>query len=61
MKTVSVPCHIGVVNEACGFVGRSHPSHSFIAPHHTVYIVTVGFRVNWDEIVADERGSMFAR
>ena len=41
MKTVSPTCHRGVVNGACGFVGRPHPSHSFIAPHPTVYKIAL--------------------
>ena len=31
------PCHWGVVNGGCDFVGRPHISHSFTTPHPMVY------------------------
>ena len=63
MKTVSAPCHRGVVNGACGFMGRPHPSHSFIAPHPTGYETALSGTpkklISTDELLADERGSLF--
>ena len=31
------PCHWGLLNGGCGFVGKSHPSHPLMALHPTVY------------------------